>query len=750
MNIQKTLQGRSVFIKDIRDKTALSIRIKRSRISRGKIRGMIFPELPPDVTIIRAKDIPGKNSISIFGARIPVLSTGEIQYKGEPVLLLAGPDERVLEDLSDQIVIDYEEQAPRYDFKDLKPEDICYTRLVERGDGRGDGGSPSSPLPSSSPTSTSTSSSSPSSPSPPLSSEEEKAASPPLSSETNQRENPGGNPGDKSEAANQAGHEAARTVMREYTTGLQEHYYAQPHGAYVRWIGNTSSLQIFTSSRWPAHVHTSLCEVLALPRELVSVTIPDAPERSLYGKVWYSSLIAVYGALAAWLTRRNIKILFSQEEDFCYSPKRTPALLRYQVRQDADGNLASADVRIFLNFGAYPVFARQTVDRAAFAALGAYHCPRVRVEVLAVKTNLPPLGPFIGMGNAISLFAAETLTESLCHAAGKSPLDWKKANIFCKTKASLSGILPRDSLPPPELLDMAARMSDFNRKHAAFELIRKRRQGANRLQDCRRGIGIAIGCQGAGFFLAEEEKLKVSLELSMDTEGKVTISQPTLAGSGSLLEIWKKTVSQSLGTPVKDIHIAPLNTESGRDGGPAILSRGITITTKLIEDCCELLKKKRFRSPLPLTVSKTCRPPSPASWEDETFTGNPFIEISWAAAVVELRMDPLTLNPEIEGIWMAVDGGKILSRTEARRNIESSINDAIGWTAFEHINFINGEIPRGQFSAYRIPTCCDVPAPQIEFLADTAKTPVKGIGELPHTCVPAAYINALGQASGFS
>ncbi|MDR1147923.1 MAG: molybdopterin-dependent oxidoreductase, partial [Spirochaetaceae bacterium] len=176
-----------------------------------------------------------------------------------------------------------------------------------------------------------------------------------------------------------------------------------------------------------------------------------------------------------------------------------------------------------------------------------------------------------------------------------------------------------------------------------------------------------------------------------------------------------------------------------------------TITTKLIEDCCELLKKKRFRSPLPLTVSKTCHPPSSSvSWEDETFTGKPFIEISWAAAVVELRMDPLTLNPEIEGIWMAVDGGKILSRTEARRNIESSINDAIGWTAFEHINFINGEIPRGQFSAYRIPTCCDVPAPQIEFLADSAKTPVKGIGELPHTCVPAAYINALGQASGFS
>ncbi|MDR1179116.1 MAG: xanthine dehydrogenase family protein molybdopterin-binding subunit, partial [Spirochaetales bacterium] len=461
MNVQKTLQGRSIFIKDIRDKSALSIRIKRARISRGKIRGMIFPELPPDVTIIRAKDIPGKNSISIFGARIPVLSTGEIQYKGEPILLLAGPDERVLEDLIDQIVIDYEEQTPRYDFKDLKPEDICYTRLVERGDSGFP--APASPAPSSPPPSSSSAAEATAAEATAAAPEKERAAekgaaaaeaaSPPPSGE-NTGKNPGEKSEDKSAAANQAGGEATRTILREYTTGIQEHYYAQPHGAYVRWIGNTSSLQIFTASRWPVHVHTSLCEVLALPHELVSVTVPDAPDRSLYGKVWYSSLIAVYGALAAWLTRKNIKILFSQEEDFCYSPKRTPALLRYQVRQDTDGNLVSADVRILLSFGAYPVFTRQTVDRAAFTALGAYHCPRVRIEVLAIKTNLPPLGPFIGMGNAISLFAAETLSESLRGAAEKSPLDWKKANIFCKTRASLTGILPRDSLPPPELLDM--------------------------------------------------------------------------------------------------------------------------------------------------------------------------------------------------------------------------------------------------------------------------------------------------------
>jgi CO/xanthine dehydrogenase Mo-binding subunit len=537
-------------------------------------------------------------------------------------------------------------------------------------------------------------------------------------------------------------------ITREFTTGIQEQFCAESHGAYVRWIGDTSSLQVASSSRWPFHVHASLCEVLALPHELVSVTVPESPNRSLGGKIWYPSLMAVHAALAAWLTRKNIKLLFSREEDFLYTPKRSPAVMRYTIDQDKEGNLSSANIRIRINLGAYPVFSKEIADRAAFSALGAYHCPNVRIEVSTVKTNLPPMGPFTGMGNEISLFAMESLSESLRDAAEKSPLEWKKANIFCKTKASVSGILPRDELPPPELLDSVAKISDFNRKHSAFELARKRRSAANRLPDYFRGIGIAIGCQGSGFPGLGEEKLPASLELSMDTEGKVTISQLTIPGSSALDTIWKKIAAESLGTPVKDIYIAPLYTEGGKDGGPPMFSRRITIMTKLLADCCELLKKKRFRSPLPLSVSKTWSLPSSYAWDDKTFIGEPFIELAWAAAVVELRVDTLTFNPEIEGIWMAVDGGKILSKTGALTSLETSINDAIGWTIFEHISYLSGAIPRRQFTLYKIPNTRDVPTPEIIFFEDGTKGPVKGIGELSHACIPAALSNALGQAVG--
>jgi CO/xanthine dehydrogenase Mo-binding subunit len=353
------------------------------------------------------------------------------------------------------------------------------------------------------------------------------------------------------------------------------------------------------------------------------------------------------------------------------------------------------------------------------------------------------------MGGYLSLFAVEALAESLRATSGLGPLEWKKANLFCKTKASLMGILPRDNLPSPEILEAAARISGFNRKHAAFELARKRRSAAAMPPDCLRGIGLALGCQGSGFFGAMEEKLTATLELSMDTEGKLRISQSLVPGSYALHDIWKAIASESLGTPAKDIYIAPVYTEGGRDGGPSVFSRGITIMTKLVADCCELLKKKRFRSPLPLSVSKTFRLPSSASWDDKNFMGEPFIEISWAASVVELRVDPLTLSPEIEGIWMIVDGGRILNPEEARKSLETAVSAAIGWTIFEHMEYIHGEIPRRQFTAYKIPSSGDVPTPCIEFLDEAGRRPVKGIGELAHACIPAAYANALSQALGF-
>ncbi|MDR2588069.1 MAG: xanthine dehydrogenase family protein molybdopterin-binding subunit [Spirochaetales bacterium] len=680
LTMQKILEGRSVYVADIQDAEALFIKIKRSTVARGRIRGMIFPEMPENVRIIRARDIPGRNSLSVFGAEVPVLSAGTVSYKGEPVLLLAGPDERVLEELLEQIVIDYETQAPEFSFAEPAPENIFYTRKLTRGE-----------------------------------------------------------PDKKFAQANE-------TLSEDFSTGMQEHYYSEPHGSYVRWNTESSTLSVLSSSRWPFHVHSSLCQVLALPTALVSVSASEFSDKSLGGKIWYPSLVAAYAALAAWLTKKNVKAYFGREEDFLYTPKSSPSLLRYTAALDAEGNLLALKIAICINMGCASVFAKEISDRAAFSALGGYHCKDVEVTVCAAKTNLPPLGPFTGMGCAPSFFAMEGLAEKIRCKLDADPLVWKKAQLINKNRDSLTGPMPKAALPDPALFDLAARISDFTRKHSAFELARKRRSASNRLPDYFRGIGIALGGQVCGFFGSAEEAIAPSLKMDMDTEGKVRIFQSAIPGSFRLNELWRTVAAESLGAKKTEISIAPIFAESCRDAGPATFSRGMSIITRLVEECCDLLKKKRFRNPLPLSVSKTFAPSPQYPWDDAAFTGQPFIDMSWAVSVVELRIDPLTFIPEIDGIWMAVDGGKILKEEAARKSLESAINYAIGWSIFEQVQYKDGIIPPGQFAAYRIPLPCDIPTPAIEFFDAEGKRPSRGISDLAHTSIPAAYAAAMTQA----
>jgi CO/xanthine dehydrogenase Mo-binding subunit len=227
----------------------------------------------------------------------------------------------------------------------------------------------------------------------------------------------------------------------------------------------------------------------------------------------------------------------------------------------------------------------------------------------------------------------------------------------------------------------------------------------------------------------------------------VSVLQSAIPGSQALHEIWKKIITGSLGIAGEDIDF-PVNTGNILDSGPSTLSRSIVIITKLVESCCDLIKKKRFRSPLPLSAAKSFRLSRTNPWNDETFTGEPFLALSWAVAIVELRIDPLTFSPEIDAIWLVVDGGQILDEAEARKTLEIEIGQALGWTILEKINFVNGAVPLNLFADYRIPSTADSPSPKIVFFDSGGKRQAKGIGELALSCFPAAYVKALSQAAG--
>jgi CO/xanthine dehydrogenase Mo-binding subunit len=125
-----------------------------------------------------------------------------------------------------------------------------------------------------------------------------------------------------------------------------------------------------------------------------------------------------------------------------------------------------------------------------------------------------------------------------------------------------------------------------------------------------------------------------------------------------------------------------------------------------------------------------------------------FSRPGWAAAVVEVAIDSVEYIPKIRGVWMAVDGGRIFSEDRARRSLKTAAVQALGWASREQVCYTDGVIARSQFENYNIPSPDDIPPIRIDFLWNDSDEP-RGIGELPFTCIPAAYLQAVSQAMDY-
>jgi CO/xanthine dehydrogenase Mo-binding subunit len=677
--IRDILKGAVRFIDDLSEPGMLHALTVRSTVPRGRIVSLTVPKLPPEVIAIRAEDIPGANKLQAYYTHMPVLAASEVNYIGEPVLLLAGPDERQLEELSAEVLLEIEELPPKFSFLDHEQSQIGLQRRIERG-------SPEA-----------------------------------------------------------AFAEAFQIVEGEYQTGPQEHYYSDPQGAFVTWENET--MVIHSSTQWPYHVLKTVSEVLGVPKKGLAVCVPQTGV-SLDGKLWFPSLVAAHAALAAQAARKPVKLAYSREEDFRFTTKRSPTHISHRTALDREGNPIAMQIRIHIDTGAYPLLSQEMLDRICIASTGAYRCDNILIEGEAIRTNKPPLGAFAGFGIAHSIFAMELQSSRISEIAQTDPYGWKERNLLTKGDQTSSGIFRRDAPEAFAVLEQVVKRSDFSRKYAAYELLKKRRVTIRTPHTPLRGIGLSIAYQGSGFLGRGEEREAGSVIARLEMDGKLVIKTSAIPTHHETVQIWKQRARRVLGVSAEDVAFEDVDTRHVPNSGPSTLSRNITIVRNMIESACQSIQKRRFRNPLPIEVKRTFRYPKSFTWDPEALTGDGFALLSWAAAAVEVELDPVTLETHVRGIWICIDGGQVVNPEQARNAVETGVAHSIGWTSREFARFRKGRIPDELYASYIVPGS-ELQYPiTIDFLTPDKRAVPKGIGELPQNCIPAAFIAAVSQATG--
>jgi CO/xanthine dehydrogenase Mo-binding subunit len=535
---------------------------------------------------------------------------------------------------------------------------------------------------------------------------------------------------------------APRVVERTFRTGSQEHFYPEPQGAYVEF--DYDKLTVHSSTQWPFHVRQSVAAALDIRAEDIVVRGLSAGA-NMDGKLWYPSLVAVHAALATILCKRPARLLLTRQEDFTFTPKRSRSAISLKAALGEDLTLSALEAQVIIDMGAQAPFADEILDRVCASVLGPYRCPNVRVSGYAIRTNNLPLGACAGMGLSMIFFALESLVSELVESVECDQALWRSAQLLKKGETSLTGETAPSSPPFASLFELAFKGSDFSRKFAAYELLRKR--GIGRRDGPLRGIGLAFAYQANGFLASGEGDQGYSAECTLDKGLHLTIRSSAVSSSPAAFALWARLAAGRLGIPEKSVSIAGSATNEGPDSGPATLSRNVAIVYSLLDKCLDAVQQKRFRDPLPITVRKTYKPPKAAAGI-AGLQGFSFASLSHALCAVEVEISADSLEPEVTGVWIAIDGGLILSHERAAATIDAGVRNALSWASRERIEMADGRIPEHLFARYSLPSTSLSPPVTISFLTPVAKDKPRGIGELPFHTVPAAYARAVSQAIG--
>ena len=143
------------------------------------------------------------------------------------------------------------------------------------------------------------------------------------------------------------------------------------------------------------------------------------PMGGSFGAKTFVRLEALVAALAR-KAGRPVKAVLDRAEEFV-TLNRHPAIVRVRLGARRDGTLVAKEVDCWVDTGAYADCGPGVATKMGYAGVGPYRIPHVRVDSLAIYTNLPPNGAYRGYGAMQSVWASERTMDLLAARAGHEP-----------------------------------------------------------------------------------------------------------------------------------------------------------------------------------------------------------------------------------------------------------------------------------------------------------------------------------------
>lgn len=556
--------------------------------------------------------------------------------------------------------------------------------------------------------------------------------------------------------------EADVIVEREYTTQTVEHAFIEPEAG-LAVPEATGRITVYCGGQIPFGDRSQIAATLNMPEEQIRI-VNCLIGGAFGGKEDVS--VQVHVALAAWVTRRPVKMVFSRKESLMVHPKRHATIIRMKTGVKKDGTLVAHEVEIYGDGGAYASLSNHVMLRSTTHAAGPYEIPNVVVDTYAMYTNNVPSGAFRGFGVTQSGFAMESQMDVLAGELGISPLELRRKNILRYGKKTLAGQVMTESCGLSEALEAVVAEME---KHPFVAV-----EG-----DKRRAWGLACAYKNTGFGSGAYDAAGAEVEIFPDGRASVRAGASEI-GQG-LVTVLAQIVSEEVGVPFDMVDVLVADTDLTLDGQATTASRQTYVTGNAAR-----YASREVRALLSQTAAEIIdAPPQSLIFADGRVSANgrsvalrevvtaarregrlPKVSYQYVAPLCEqyhhfafgfgtqaalVEVDVGTGETKVLKVIAACDVGRVMNPLALQGQVEGSISMGLGMALQEKFTMKDGQVMTDSLHKCRLPTIDQTPEIITFFIEDETKDGpygAKGVGELASIPTAPAIINGIYHATG--
>jgi CO/xanthine dehydrogenase Mo-binding subunit len=548
----------------------------------------------------------------------------------------------------------------------------------------------------------------------------------------------------------------------KYSTQRQEHAYLETEAG-AAYFDEEGRLVVHAGGQYPHRDVTQISRILNIPEDKIRAI--NSPVGGGFGGK-DELTVQAYLALMTYITKRPSKLFLEREESFICGGKRHPVNINLKTAINKDGKLTAIDFYALSNTGGYaslggPVF-NLTVEHSG----GVYFFPNSEINGHCMYTNSGYQVAFRGFGVPQTLFALESQMDEMADKIGMDRLEFRKINLLKKgQKGAIDNEFPL-SIGSRAIVDAMSKGEIYNNRKELTKTSKSH---------LKRGVGIALGLQGAGLGVGLPDFAHTKIHLRPD--GKFILLVGTSEMGQGNTTCFTQIIAEILDCEIADITFIMGDTGIVPNSGSATASRTIyavgASTYYAAKNMKELLLSHYNGSKLEIKagtvyidgnkkqtlveLAKEKSFESKGEFIVPTATeclgdGLPHILYGYSGHIVLVEVNELTGETQVFKAECYLDAGTVINMQGLEAQSEGGLVMGIGYALSEESIVTGGYYQNPRFATYIIPTALDSPMDiktiAVDMNEDSHPLGAKGIGEITFTAVAPAIGNAIYDAIG--